>query len=70
MPPTRPTPGVSLLGALPVGLWVRDHATIATFSMLSVGFVALFALIVLLLATLPNTAAGERHTSYDSRRAS
>ncbi|GFR46782.1 hypothetical protein Agub_g8413, partial [Astrephomene gubernaculifera] len=49
--------GVSLFGALPVALWVRDHATIATFSTASVGFVILFAVVVIIFALAPLPAA-------------
>ncbi|PNH09218.1 putative sodium-coupled neutral amino acid transporter 10 [Tetrabaena socialis] len=45
--------GVSIFGALPVALVVRDHATIATFSMASVGFVILFAIVLVIFALGP-----------------
>ncbi|KAG2489705.1 hypothetical protein HYH03_011812 [Edaphochlamys debaryana] len=48
--------GVSLFGAFPVALWVRDHATIATFSMASVGFVILFAVVIMVFACTPAAA--------------
>ncbi|GIL69642.1 hypothetical protein Vretifemale_561, partial [Volvox reticuliferus] len=49
--------GVSLFGALPVALWVRDHATIVTFMMASVGFVILFAVVVVIFSLAPHPAA-------------
>jgi sodium-coupled neutral amino acid transporter 10 len=46
------SPGVTLLGALPVGIIVRDHSVVAALSMLSVGCVLLFAVVILVLAVL------------------
>lgn len=47
---------MTLLGALPVALTVRDHALISTFSAGSVAFVLLFALVITLMALLPGGA--------------
>ena len=48
--------GVTLLGALPVGIFVRDHAVVAALSTASVGCVLLFAAVIVVLALTP--AAG------------
>ncbi|GFH10522.1 putative sodium-coupled neutral amino acid transporter 10, partial [Haematococcus lacustris] len=45
--------GVTLFGALPVALIVRDHHVMASFSMASVGFIVLFACVIVLFACLP-----------------
>ncbi|MEW5308849.1 MAG: hypothetical protein WDW38_000779 [Sanguina aurantia] len=45
--------GVTLLGALPVGLMVRDHALVAAFSTASVGFIVLFATVIVIFSLLP-----------------
>lgn len=45
--------GVSIFGALPVALLVRDHQMMATFSMASVGFTVLFAAVIVVFAFNP-----------------
>lgn len=52
--------GVTLLGALPVGLLVRDHALVAAFSTASVGFIMLFATVIVVFSLLPAYSIGER----------
>jgi sodium-coupled neutral amino acid transporter 10 len=49
--------GVTLFGALPVALIVRDHSIVAAFSTASVGFIMLFALVIFLFACLPSHVA-------------
>jgi hypothetical protein len=64
--PTRPRPaspplnlaaGVTLFGALPVALVVRDHSVISAFSAASVAFVLLFAGVITLMAIASSGAA-------------
>lgn len=50
-------PGVTVVGALPVALLVRDRHMISAFSAASVAFVLLFAAVIALLALAPTGAA-------------
>ncbi len=52
---------MSIFGALPVALLVRDHQMMATFSMASVGFTVLFAAVIVVFAFNP---AGTRACVY------
>ena len=45
--------GVTLFGAFPVAMIVRDHHVVAAFSAASVGFILIFTLIILILAASP-----------------
>lgn len=45
--------GITLFGALPIALIVRDPHVVATFSTASVGFVYLFGLVILTFALVP-----------------
>lgn len=55
----RAVAGVTVLGALPVALLVRDHAVVAASSTASVGFIALFAVVVTAFATTAGLSTGE-----------
>lgn len=46
-----------MCGALPVALTVRNHALMTTLSTASVGFVTIFAAVILLFAFLPAVGA-------------
>jgi hypothetical protein len=45
--------GVTLFGAFPVAMIVRDHHVVQAFSAASVGFILIFTLIILILAASP-----------------
>eukprot|EP00798_Chlamydomonas_sp_ICE-L_P001628 gene1628-33018_t len=45
--------GVTVFGALPVSMIVRDHAVLATFSRISVIFMAVFSMVIFLFAVTP-----------------
>jgi sodium-coupled neutral amino acid transporter 10 len=47
---------VTLFGALPVALVVRDHAVMSAFSAASVAFVGLFTAVIFFMAVLPGGA--------------
>lgn len=48
--------GVTMFGALPMALIVRDHSIVAAFSTASVGFVFLFAIVIIIFAVAPAPA--------------
>ena len=52
--------GVTIFGAFPVAMIVRDHQIVAAFSTASVGFVVLFTVVIIVFAFLPaQGAAGD-----------
>ena len=54
--------GVTIFGAFPVAMIVRDHQIVAAFSTASVGFVVLFAIVIIIFSLLPaQGAAGRVH---------
>jgi sodium-coupled neutral amino acid transporter 10 len=59
------TAGVTLLGALPVGIFVRDHAVVAMLSTASVGCVLVFAAVIVVLAMTPAAPAAAAAAAAD-----
>ncbi|GAX76712.1 hypothetical protein CEUSTIGMA_g4158.t1 [Chlamydomonas eustigma] len=49
--------GVTICGAFPVAMIVRDHKVVAAFSTASVGLVVLFAVVIVVFAITPATGA-------------
>ena len=57
-PARNTTTGVTFLGAIPVGLIVRDSNIISAFSTACVGFMVTFGLLVGVIAFLPAPVQG------------